>query len=289
MAGPGRLRTSTWWMGCRAKTAVAALAAILTAAVVAAAPNAALAQSAGDDPAAPFLGTWSGVFTTQENEFWGVEDFICFPGCPLEARAHLIALLEDPANDEVPTEALLGRMATFSQEHIASILTPEGRRIQAANLPITDPKLHCQPYGFVRQVTNPLPMIVRRDGEHLLIRYEEWSLLRTIFMDGREHPEYRTPTLLGHSVGRIEDGVLIVETARVTPEWFSDATHAGYSGELTGVERYTLHDNPRRLELELTLEDPVTLTEPYVVTKTWLFTPEVELVQDRCGELPGRF
>jgi hypothetical protein len=46
-------------------------------------------------------------------------------------------------------------------------------------------------------------------------------------------------------------------------------------------------DDPRRLELELTVEDPVTFTEPYVVTKTWLSTPEVELLQDSCGDLPG--
>src|SRR5690606_34713197 len=112
-------------------------------------------------------------------------------------------------NDERPVGELLARAAAFGDGQIASILTPGGRRIQAENAPENDPKLHCQPYGFVRQVTNPLPMIVRRDGEHLLVQYEEWSLLRTIYMDGRPHPQYRTPSLLGHSVGRIEDGALI--------------------------------------------------------------------------------
>ena len=250
-------------------------------------PLTAAAQSA--DPAAPFLGTWSGVFTTQDHEFWGAEDFMCFPGCSLEQYRRLVALLGDPANDSRPFIELSGQTGASERERFASILTPLGRQIQDANAPETDAKLHCQPYGFVREVTNPLPMVIQRDGEHLLIRYEEWSLLRTIYMDGRTHPEHRTPTLLGHSVGRIEDGVLIVETARVTPDWYSDFTHAGHSGELTGVERYTVRDNPHRLELELTLEDPVTLMTPYVVTKTWLFTPGVELVQDQCSELPGKF
>ena len=36
-----------------------------------------------DDPFAAFLGIWSGVFTTQDHEFWGFEDFTCFPGCSL--------------------------------------------------------------------------------------------------------------------------------------------------------------------------------------------------------------
>lgn len=247
------------------------------------------AEVSGDDPAAAFLGTWSGSFTTQDHEFWGVEDFMCFPGCAVDMRDRLRALLDDPANDDRPVFELAGEASGFAAERLASILTPEGRRIQAENGPENDPKLHCQPYGFVRQVMNPLPMIIRRDGEHLLIQYEEWSLLRTIYMDGRPHPQYRTPSLLGHSVGRIEDGVLIVETARVAPDRISDESQAGYTTNLTAVERYTVLDDPRRLELELTLEDPTVLTEPYVMTKTWLSTPDVELVTDRCGELPGKF
>lgn len=275
-----------------ANDAVRALRRLFHALPLLALPLAASAQpgsSQAGDPLAPFLGTWSGVFTTQANEFWGVEDFVCFPGCPPEVRDRMVALLDDPANDDVPVGALMADVMAYTAEHLASILTPLGRRIQEANEPASDPKLHCQPYGFVREVTNALPIMIRRDGDDLLIEYEEWSLLRTIHMNGPPHRDYRTPTLLGYSVGRIEDGALVVETSHVTPDWFSDASHGGHSGELTGVERYAVRDDPRRLELELTLEDPATLTRPYKVVKTWLFTPDVELVQDRCGDLPGKF
>jgi hypothetical protein len=94
--------------------------------------------------------------------------------------------------------------------------------------------------------------------------------------------------LLGHSVGRVENSALIVETRRVTPDLISDSSQAGHSGELTAVERYTVRDNPRRLELTLTLTDPVTFTKPLVITKTWLYTPDVELVQDTCSQQPGK-
>ena len=169
------------------------------------------------------------------------------------------------------------------------MLTPLGRQVRAANQPENDPKfLNCQPYGFVREVTNPLPMQISRDGEHLLVRYEEWSLLRPIYMDGRPQPTHRTPSLLGHSVGRVENGALIVETTRMTPDLLSDETQVGHSGELTAVERYTVRQNPHRLELTLTLTDPVTFTKPVVMTKTWLYTPGVELVQDTCSQQPGK-
>lgn len=273
----------------RARSSGATLlaAAALTAVTVLGAQTPAHAQS--EDPFAPFLGIWSGVFTTQDHEFWGLEDFTCFPGCSLAAYEQMIAVLNDPANDELPFGALMGRNGQFATEHLASILTPIGRQIQQANTLENDPKLYCQPYGFVREIMNPLPIQITRDGDHLLIRYEEYSLLRPIYLDGRPRLQYMTPTMLGHSVGRIEGGALIVETTGVVPDRFSDATQGGYTGALTAIERYTIHDNPRRLELIVTLEDPIVLTEPHVMTKTWLYTPDVELVQDSCGDYPGKF
>ncbi|HEX6993099.1 MAG TPA: hypothetical protein VF339_03040 [Gammaproteobacteria bacterium] len=250
-------------------------------------PCGASAQSG--DPVEPFLGTWSGVFTTQDHEYWTFADVQCFVGCPLDFYDHLSALLADTANDSRPVMELAAEASAASMAKLEQVLTPLGRQVRDANTPESDPKLlNCQPYGFVREVTNPLPMQIRRDGEHLLIHYEEWSLLRPIYMDGRPHPTHRTPSLLGHSVGRVENGELIVETARVTPDRISDATHAGHSGELTAVERYVVRDDPRRLELTLTLTDPTMFTEPLVVTKTWLYTPDVELVQDTCAQQPGK-
>jgi hypothetical protein len=237
----------------------------------------------------PFVGTWSGVFTTQENEYWTFADIQCFVGCTQDFYDRLSALLADPKNDSTPMFALSGQAQAASQAALEAMLTPAGKQVRAANKPENDPKfLNCQPYGFVREVTNPLPMRISRDGDHLLVRYEEWSLLRPIYLDGRAHPTHNTPSLLGHSVGRVENGALIVETKRVTPDLLSDSSQVGHSGELTAVERYTVRDNPRRLELTLTLTDPVTFTQPLAVTKTWLATPEIELVQDTCSQQPGK-
>jgi hypothetical protein len=237
----------------------------------------------------PFVGTWSGVFTTQEHEYWTFADIQCFVGCPLDFYNRLSELLANPANDEKPAFALSAEAEGAWRAAFEATLTPLGRQVLAENKPENDPKfLNCQPYGFVREVTNPLPMQIRRDGDHLLVRYEEWSLIRPIYLDGRPHPTYATPSLLGHSVGRVENGALIVETTRVTPDWISDQSGAGHSGELTAVERYEVRDNPRRLELTLTLTDPATFTTPLVITKSWLPTPDVELVQDTCSQQPGK-
>ncbi|HET8698990.1 MAG TPA: hypothetical protein VFO94_16015 [Gammaproteobacteria bacterium] len=266
--------------------------AALLASVLAAVPLAASAQSGSAqsaDPVAPFLGTWSGVFTTQENDYWTFADIQCFVGCPLDFYNHLSKLLADPANDKTPAMALGGQANEASLATLDAMLTPLGKQVRAANKPENDPKfVNCQPYGFVREVINPLPMQIRRDGDHLVIHYEEWSLFRNIYLDGRPHPTHKTPTLLGHSVGRVENGALVVDTALLTPDLISDATQAGHSGELTAVERYVIHDKPRRLEVTLTLTDPVMFTKPLVMTKTWLYTPDVEIVLDSCSQQPGK-
>ena len=157
-------------------------------------PLGASAQAA--DPAAPFLGTWSGVFTTQDNEYWTFADIQCFVGCPVDFYERLSALLANPANDATPAMALSGQAGAASLAALDAILTPVGKQVRAANRPEDDPKfINCQPYGFVREVTNPLPVQIRRDGDHLVVRYEEWSLLRNIYLDGRAHPAHKTPSL----------------------------------------------------------------------------------------------
>jgi hypothetical protein len=247
-------------------------------------PGFALAQ-----PSA-FEGTWSGVFTTQDHEYWQVEDFSCFAGCPLPAYRYMQGLLDDPANDDRPLEEITGETMRFARRYLEERSTPEGLAQLDMPIPANDPSdrtLACSPYGFVRQSTNPLPLIIRREGEHLVIDYEEWSLSRTIYMDGRGHPDDLVSSPLGYSVGRYEDDDLVVETKGLTPD-FLFIGGGRHSGEAKGTERYSLDENPRRLQLELTIEDPVMLRGPYVLTKTWLHTPEVELLEDSCEDLPAQ-
>jgi hypothetical protein len=263
------------------------IALVVGAAAAAVVPLIAAAQP--DDPAAPFLDTWSGVFTTQDNPYWRLEDFVCFPGCPPAARDYLTQLLADPANDKVPAQALFGQATGYAGDQLRTVLTPLGREIQDANSLQNDPKLRCEPYGFVREIPSALPMKIHRDGDMLVIQYEEWSLLRIIYLDGRPHPEHETPSLLGHSVGHFEDGALVVDTTNINPGWISDFSHGGHSGKLRVTERYEVRDEPRRLELTMTLVDPDVLTQPYTIVKTWLSTPDVELLQDSCADYPGKF
>ena len=245
---------------------------------IAALPGSSLAQ-----PQHPnFEGVWSGVFTTQDNGFWQVEDFTCFPGCTPTSYKYLVGLLDDPANDKKPLEE-------FMRKELADKSTAAGVALQNRNTPENDPTILCKPYGLVREAVNPLPIAIRSVGRNLVIDYEEWNETRTIYMHGENPPPNPEPTPLGRSFGHYEGDALVIETTGISPDiYYSFQSGGGYSDRATVVERYTLRDNPRRLFLEMRVEDPVTLRAPHNIMKTWLWTPDVTLVKDSCKDVPGK-
>ena len=226
----------------------------------------AAACATDDAPRPDFTGVWSGAFTTQKSEYWELEDLTaCFPGCTPTARAYYASIIEDPANDAKPVQALWGMATVFMREELAKKSTPEGLAIQTANTEANDPNFRCVPYGLARAAVNPLPIEIRSDGPNLTIVYEEWNQSRTIYMDGRAEPPNLAPTRLGYSVGRYESDALVVETKAVEANLYYDfQSGGGHSAGATFVERYVIADDPRRLEVTMTVTDPATLLEPLV-------------------------
>jgi hypothetical protein len=244
----------------------------------------------GPSSAQPNLeGVWSGIFTTRHDPFWHIEDWLCFNGCTTEGVAHFKALLADPKNDPVPVEALLGQSWGFMRESMRPNVIGKGVEIFNTVNDATDPTLKCQPYGFAREVVNALPIKIRRDGKNLVIDYEEWTETRTIYLDGRSHPKDVQPTPLGHSIGHYDGDVLVVDTVGLKPDiFYPQYGGGGFSEQAHGVERYTVAENPRRLMLDLMVEDPTMLKVPFTVHKVWLYTPDLKLVKDSCRDYPTK-
>jgi len=243
---------------------------------------------------AAFESVWSGYITSQDHPVWLPEDFQCFLGCPKVSYDFLASLLDDPANDERPFEELVGETRAYIEDYLRQRSTPAGLALMAGNSEANDTNIACHSYDYVRAATNPLPLQITRDGDILTIRYEEWNLVRTVYLDGREFPASLEPTSQGYSIGRIEDSALVIETRGLIASTYAPLminAAGGHSDQLRGGERYTLseEDGARILTLELTLEDAGTLTEPYVYFKRWVATPEVDLLTDSCEDTPGEF
>ena len=87
---------------------------------------------------------------------------------------------------------------------------------------------------------------------------------RTIWMDGRGHPETRHLFQHGHSIGWWEGEDLIVETTNFTfdPDGIDDHLHMASSVRKKVTERYQVIDEDT-LRLIILLEDPTFLTRPF--------------------------
>jgi hypothetical protein len=245
---------------------------------------------AGSVSAQPNLeGVWSGIMTTRHDPFWKIEDWACFNGCPAIAVEHLKMLLADPKNDHVPVFGLLGQSWAVARESMRPNAIGKGVEIFDTITDATDPTLNCEPYGFAREVVNALPIKITNDGKNLRIDYEEWTQTRTIYLDGRAHPKDPKPTMLGHSIGHWEGDALLVDTVGLTPDiFYPQYSGGGYSENAHARERYTVAENPRRLLVDLTVEDPTMFKGTFAVHKVWLYKPDMKLVKDSCKDYPTK-
>jgi len=88
--------------------------------------------------------------------------------------------------------------------------------------------------------------------------------IRHIYLDGRKHPELSrwTPTGSGHSVGRFENGELIVDTVGITP---GGVVASGYrTPETRLTERFVVSPDSSHLTIEYRWEDPKIYQTPHV-------------------------
>ena len=98
-------------------------------------------------------------------------------------------------------------------------------------------------------------------GAVIRLRVETWDTLRTIHMDSAAAAEDPPRTRLGYSTGHWEDRTLVVETKRVSWPYF-DSIGTPQSDRVEIVERFTVSEDGRRLDLHMTITDSATFTEP---------------------------
>ena len=165
-------------------------------------------------------------------------------------------------------------------------LTPEyqailDKRKRDAELGISsnDPTAACIPAGFPRFLSMVFPgEIIQNDNQ--LNWYVEWNqeTLR-IYLDGRPEPENPFPTYTGFSTGHWEGNTLVTNTRYLRDDKLIDTTGVPHSGELSVDMRMTKL-TPDYFQVEITLNDPVALTEPWSSVKYYKRAPAGYLAQE---------
>ena len=128
-----------------------------------------------------------------------------------------------------------------------------------------DPVLtRCYPPGVPRIYFHPYPFEIVYTQKEMIMLYEYDHTIRRVYMDGRENPEDPVLLWLGNSVGEwTDDTTFVVTTVGIDERTWMDRSGYQHSDQLKVTEVFRRVDN-LNLEIDITLEDPIALAEPWV-------------------------
>jgi hypothetical protein len=147
--------------------------------------------------------------------------------------------------------------------------------------PPAPPYNNCGSPPFIMNMTSPAIYQWRITPEETTI-VDTIGGIRHIYTDGRSHPpeDELWPTRTGDSVGHWEGDTLVVDTVAIKPVILLQGfIPVRMSDQMHFVERMRMA-GPDELRDEFTLEDPVALTEPYVVTFSFARVTETNRMID---------
>jgi hypothetical protein len=161
-------------------------------------------------------------------------------------------------------------------------LTAAGQRWLDDYLPYYDqPDVRCTSIGLPALATYTFPFEIIASPERLTFIYEYQSKVRRIWTNGRKPSEFMPPSRMGHSNGRWEGGVLVVETTLL------DKTVRDFRGELISEnarieERYTLSEDGNTLTAVILVHDPDNYIRAPIRRRQWVRNNDAEIFPYTC-------
>jgi hypothetical protein len=159
-------------------------------------------------------------------------------------------------------------------------LNATGKEALAQWNPRNNPLLKCGTKGTPLIMITPLPIEFVHQGEDILMRIEEYDARRLIHMS----PDAKPPaehTLFGFSRGHWDGKTLVVETDHIAAGYF-DHEGTPQSDQITVVERFMPDEAYDRLDYRITVTDPVYFSEPFDLTRYFVWKPEMTVHPYEC-------
>jgi hypothetical protein len=150
-----------------------------------------------------------------------------------------------------------------------------------------NPRLRCEPTSILFDwVFDGAVNRITQETDRIVIDYGLYSFERVIHMNMGAHPQGIEPSYAGHSIGRWEGDVLVVDTIGFLPGVLAPPVR--HSDQLHVVERFSLSPETMELHREYVAEDPVYFVGEYVGADTVLVS-DVPYVAHPCDELAPEF
>jgi Family of unknown function (DUF6152) len=159
-------------------------------------------------------------------------------------------------------------------------LTEKGQGIRDRYSPTMSAQAACAPLTAPILMTYPVALALKRSSDGIAIASDWIGAERTVYLDGRPHPPSQQRFVQGHSVGRWENEVLVVDTTNFADE----VTWAGLSsgGAKHVVERFAVSNDGTAMNYSFVWEDAEYLAEPVSGDGQLRFRPDLELEGTEC-------
>ena len=161
-------------------------------------------------------------------------------------------------------------------------LTTMGEQAAAKFVRDDNPRFRCETTSIVFDWAFDGPVNrITQNKDTIVIQYGQMDLRRTVYMNMKTHPANVKPTRAGHSIGRWEGDVLIVDTVGFLPGVLNAPVRHG--DKLHVVERFTLDPKTMKLTRAYTAEDPDYLKGQYTGSDT-IGIADQPFTKDNCKD-----
>jgi hypothetical protein len=132
----------------------------------------------------------------------------------------------------------------------------------------------CYPGGVPEQLLTPAqPFYFIQTPREVWMIWESDHMVRRIYMT-EQHAEVVTPSWFGESIGRYENGELVVDTVGLsTRNSYLDWFRTPHSEKLHVVERYKVSADGGMLDVTVKVDDRDTFNEPLYMARRWRRCP----------------
>ncbi len=169
-------------------------------------------------------------------------------------------------------------------------LTAEGAKVMAGfdGASTDNPRLRCEPTNILFDWTfeSDVNRVVQ-ERDRIVLRYGSMGLERTIHLNVTEHPTSVAPSRAGHSIGRWENDVLVVDTVGFEPGILSADGRLPHSDRLHVVERFSLDASGRTLTRSWVAEDQLYFEGEYTGSDV-VHLSDVPYQETPCDDLSYR-
>ena len=172
--------------------------------------------------------------------------------------------------------------------HANLALNEKSRAAQSAYDPLSreNPESTCvgrpTPAALVSTGLYLMEIDLSQQEDVIVFRSEWFDEVRTVYMDGRGHPDPSERFVTGHAIGRWEGDTLVVDTANFEDHRSPYQIGVPSGGQKHVVETFRLTEDGTHIDLEFTLEDPEYLTEPMAHSRQLIHSPHLQMLHGEC-------